>query len=157
DTMNNAFGPWSTAISTGADVQLSTFWIRRMAMLPALCESTPRTSRRLYLLIAVAAAALLTLPTLSWGPAAKSVTADDKTAAGQGDKKPGDPAATAKKPPEVEYLPRPTKDEQKILDAMVKPTTVEFIDLPLEDCITFLKEYHNINIWLDKGKLSDEG
>jgi hypothetical protein len=34
---------------------------------------------------------------------------------------------------------------------------VEFLDLPLEDCITFLKEYHNINIWLDRATLTDEG
>ena len=154
--MNTSFGPWSTAMSTGADVQLSTFWKRRMAMLPLLCESAPRTSRRLFLLIAVAAVATIALPTLFWGPAAKLVTADDKAAAGQGDKKAGDPA-TAKKPPEVEFLPRPSKDEQKILDALAKPTTVEFLDLPLEDCVTFLKEYHSINVWLDKGKLSDEG
>jgi hypothetical protein len=155
--MNNSFGPWSTAMNTGADVQLSTFWKRRMAMLPVLCESAPRTSRRVMLLIVVPAAATIALPTLFWGPAIKALTADDKAAAGQGDKKPGDPAATAKKPPDVEYLPRPSKDEQKILDALAKPTTVEFLDLPLEDGITFLKEYHNINVWLDKGKLSDEG
>jgi hypothetical protein len=158
--MNTSFGPWTTAMNTGADVQLSTFWKRRMAMLPVLCESAPRTSRRLYLLLAVAAAATIALPTLSWGPAAKLVTADDKAAAGQGDKKAGDPAGATKTsatPSMVEYLPRPSKDEQKILDALSKPTTVEFLDLPLEDCLTFLKEYHNINVWLDKGKLTDEG
>ena len=38
-----------------------------------------------------------------------------------------------------------------------QPTTVEFLDLPLEDAITFLKEYHNINIYIDKPTLTDEG
>ena len=158
--MNNCFGPWSTAMNTGADVQLSTFWRRRMMMLPELSRSATRTSRRALLLIAVAAAAMLALPTLHWGPAAKSVTADDKVAAGQGDKKSGDPATEKKTPqttPIVEYLPRPTKVEQKILDALAKPTTVEFLDLPLEDCITFLALSHEINIWLDKATLADEG
>jgi hypothetical protein len=47
--------------------------------------------------------------------------------------------------------------EARILKTLGKPTTVEFIDLPLEDCITFLKEYHNVNIWLHKTALTDEG
>src|SRR5262249_40128852 len=33
--------------------------------------------------------------------------------------------------------------EARIIRTLAKPTTVEFLDLPLEDCITFLKEYHN--------------
>src|SRR5262245_33476581 len=89
-----------------------------------------RSSRRALLVIAMAATASLALPTLSWRPATKVVTADDKAAAGQNEKKPGDPAAIAKKSPDVEYSPRPTKDEQKILDALTRPTTVEFLDLP---------------------------
>src|SRR5258708_15448357 len=36
--------------------------------------------------------------------------------------------------------------ESRILDTLGKPTTVEFLDLPLEDAITFLKEFHSINI-----------
>jgi hypothetical protein len=47
--------------------------------------------------------------------------------------------------------------EAKIAKALDSPTTVEFLDLPLEDCLTFLKEYHGINIWLDKSTLTDEG
>jgi hypothetical protein len=47
--------------------------------------------------------------------------------------------------------------ESRILDALGKPTTVEFLDLPLEDALTFLKEYHNISVWVDKRALSDEG
>src|SRR6266446_6245701 len=47
-------------------------------------------------------------------------------------------------------LVRYNPTEEKIRRTLSKPTTVEFLDLPLEDCITFLKEYHNINIWLDK-------
>jgi len=54
-------------------------------------------------------------------------------------------------------LVRYNPTEEKIRSALSKPTTVEFLDLPLEDCITFLKEYHNINIWLDRTTLTDEG
>jgi hypothetical protein len=54
-------------------------------------------------------------------------------------------------------LVRYNPTEEKIRRTLSKPTTVEFLDLPLEDCITFLKEYHNINIWLDKPTLTDEG
>jgi hypothetical protein len=54
-------------------------------------------------------------------------------------------------------LVRYNPTEEKIRSALSKPTTVEFLDLPLEDCITFLKEYHNINIWIDRATLTDEG
>jgi hypothetical protein len=47
--------------------------------------------------------------------------------------------------------------ESRILESLGKPTTVEFLDLPLEDAITFLKEYHSINIYIDKSTLTDEG
>ncbi len=39
-------------------------------------------------------------------------------------------------------LTRYNPTEEKIRATLPKPTTVEFLDLPLEDCITFLKEYH---------------
>ena len=54
-------------------------------------------------------------------------------------------------------LVRYNPTEERIRRTLSRPTTVEFLDLPLEDCITFLKEYHNINIWLDKATLADEG
>jgi hypothetical protein len=48
-------------------------------------------------------------------------------------------------------------EEARIVRTLAKPTTVEFLDLPLEDCLTFLKEYHNVNVWLDKVSLTDAG
>jgi hypothetical protein len=167
--MNESFGPWSTAINAGSDLQLSTFWIRRMTMLPALNQTASRASRRALMLLAVAAAATLALPTLKWAPAPKPAAADDKgsaaqnekndkgSSAAQSEKKSAEPATAPRTPPMVEYLPRPSKDEQKILASLSKPTTVEFVDLPLEDCITFLAVYHDLNVWLDKGTLADEG
>ena len=54
-------------------------------------------------------------------------------------------------------LARYNKTEEKVRRVLDQPTTVEFLDLPLEDAITFLKEYHNINIYIDKATLADEG
>ncbi len=53
-------------------------------------------------------------------------------------------------------LTRYNPTEEKIRGTLSKPTTVEFLDLPLEDCITFLKEYHEINILIDKPTLLEE-
>jgi len=64
---------------------------------------------------------------------------------------------TAIEPPAIEYFPQPTKQDAKIIRALDKPTNVAFLDLALEDCITYLKYYHNINIWLDKQALADQG
>jgi hypothetical protein len=47
--------------------------------------------------------------------------------------------------------------EAQIIRTLAKPTTVEFLDLPLEDCITFIKEYHKLNIWIHKSAMADEG
>src|SRR5207247_2311881 len=47
--------------------------------------------------------------------------------------------------------------EEKIRKSLDKPTDVSFEDLPLEDAIKFIHEYHSINIWLDKQTLTDEG
>ena len=51
----------------------------------------------------------------------------------------------------------PSIAEQKIARALDKPTTVDFKDKPLEDCLTFLHEYHDVNIVVDKKTLSEEG
>src|SRR5579863_8532705 len=47
--------------------------------------------------------------------------------------------------------------EAAIIEALTKPTTVEFLELPLEDCLSFLKEYHKLNIWIDRHAVTDEG
>ena len=43
---NHPFGPWATAPSAPGEARLSTFWSRRMAMLPQLGGSRPSLSRR---------------------------------------------------------------------------------------------------------------
>ena len=53
---DNPFGPWTTALSPMTGAKLSTYWVRRLNMLPNLCQSSPILSRRgLYGLLALAA------------------------------------------------------------------------------------------------------
>ncbi len=80
--MNRSFGPWSTAISTGANPELNTFWKRRLAMLPLLGQTASRASRRTLLLLAVLAAGALAIPTLKW---AGQVPVGDAVVKGAGD------------------------------------------------------------------------
>ncbi len=53
--------------------------------------------------------------------------------------------------------PQRVPAEEKIIKAFDLPTTVEFNDLPLEDCLTYLEKFHSLNLYLDKQSLSDEG
>jgi len=94
--------------------------------------------------------------------AAEPLAADERVAAAEDDLSdlPGSakPAGAFRSDaPLIEYFPRPTKDEAKIIAALEKPTSLEFVDLSLEKCIEFLKEYHKINIWLDLQTLTKLG
>jgi hypothetical protein len=154
--MKSSFGPWSTAIGTGAPQQLNTFWKRRLAMLPALNQTASRTTRRMVLVVGFLAAIALALPTLKWvahGNSAGSLVVVAEA---------GEPESVGKAaaPVTVEFLPRPTKDEERILKALATPIDVEFLDLPLEDALSFMNEYPNLPklaLYIDKPTLTDEG
>ena len=45
--------------------------------------------------------------------------------------------------------------EKKINDALKSPTQLEFIETPLQDVIDYLKDYHGIEIQLDKKSLDE--
>lgn len=45
--------------------------------------------------------------------------------------------------------------EEQILQTLSKPTEVNFLELPLEDAVRILKEFHKINIWIDRHALAD--
>ena len=143
----------ATALA-GASPQLNTFWKRRLNMLPSLSQAANCATRSMWVFLGVLSVVVLALPTLEVAAEPEeAVTFADAEASAK-------PARTSKEERTsefVEYLPRPTKFEEKTLLLFEKPTTVEFLDLPLEDCVTFLKEYHNINIWLDRATLCDEG
>jgi hypothetical protein len=52
-------------------------------------------------------------------------------------------------------LPAPvwSRDEQWAYRKLTQPTTVDFLDLPLEDGMTFLKEYHDFPIQFDEAAI----
>ncbi len=60
--MKISFGPWTTAIHSGANPQLSTFWKRRMIMLPILAENRPSLRPRHLLALAMLSALLMIFP-----------------------------------------------------------------------------------------------
>lgn len=47
--------------------------------------------------------------------------------------------------------------EEIIEQTLTKPTEVNFAELPLEEAIRYLKEYHDIDIWIDRAALLEAG
>jgi len=139
-------------------------------MLPSLSRTVSRIAGRTVLFVAVLGIAGLALPTLKWtthsplsAPAMAETGAEgsaeaEKNASGS---KPREEPAVGSKTREpasgVEFLPRPTRTEEKIVETLEKPTTCDFQELPLEEALTYLKDYHNINVWLDRNTFADEG
>src|SRR5436305_987248 len=76
--MRRSFGPWSTSLGEGSQPALSTFWRRRLSLLPAVRRSGPTVSRRELLRLGAAGAALAALPTLRLASALEPASlADD--------------------------------------------------------------------------------
>jgi hypothetical protein len=172
--MNRSFGPWSTAIGTGAHPELNTFWKRRLAMLPMLGQTASRVSRRVVLLLGLLAVAALAVPTLRWtghnpfgtpvaqgagDPGGTSGGSTAAPAAPRGARPDGD--ASDPKSKVAEYLPRPTTEEERILAILERPLTVEFRDFTLEDCLQFISDFISeqgkLNLYVEKDALTDEG
>jgi len=151
-------------------------------MLRSLNRTALRPSRRALIALAVLGLAALSFPTVrlvallsGTSPVAKAaeqekialeaVAAFDAAVAlaQAGDQQPaGEPEDGSREevrrlgaPPE--YLPQPSTIEEKILLTFGKPTTVDFNETALEDAINFIKDYHDINIWIDKSVLADQG
>jgi Tol biopolymer transport system component len=62
--MKQNFGPWSTAINTGNNPQLSTFWRRRLTMLASIKDVRTTITRRTALLLVAGACLIATCPTI---------------------------------------------------------------------------------------------
>jgi hypothetical protein len=88
-------------------------------------------------------------------PVDEPAPAEDELSHDQGSGKPA--RASNNAAPLIEYFPRPTKADTKVIEALDQPTRIEFLDLPLEDALGFLKDFHKINLWLDRVTLTDEG
>ena len=55
-----------------------------------------------------------------------------------------------------EFLPRPSKNEQQIVDALGKPTEVAFRDNDLAGALSYLAELHQIEIWVDRVRVNSD-
>ena len=146
-------GPWATALDTGPDARLNTFWQRRMAML-AMLNGNPRVSWRLYVFVAAGALAVLALP-LVYFSRGTSVQADDVKQA----KEPATSAGSDDKEPTVEFLPPLSKSEERILEALDKPVDLQFVETPLNEVIDYLNDASDakIEIEFDTKALEDGG
>ncbi len=141
-------------------------------MLPSLSRSGPGISRRIALSLCLLGAAVFSLPNLKLG--AEPPPTDPRGVAHAGANEPDESDAkagsaqdsersTAALPRQTdssptEYFPRPTKEEEKIIKALETPIDVEFADLPLEDCLTFIAEHPNFSrfsMQLDRATLAD--
>jgi len=63
----------------------------------------------------------------------------------------------AKKTPAAPQPQRPASSNERVREALHHPTRIEFVDTPLQDAISFLKDYHQIEIQLDNRALEDAG
>jgi hypothetical protein len=134
--MSGNFGPWATTLDVGSGARLSTFWQRRMAMLATLKNTKARVSWTVGILIALAALAALTLPSV-YLSSTRGVMADDA------------------KPPETEFFPPPTDSEKKILAALDVHTKMDFHESPLGNVVAYLADLHGIPIKLHNKALED--
>ncbi len=171
--MNSSFGPWSTAINTGAKQELNTFWKRRLAMLPTLSQSGTRATRRTLVILAVLGIGALALPTLKRGTHAQTVVLTDSAdeperaiessrpeSAGERRDKPANDTKSGNAAPLVEYLPRPTKAEERILEALAMPVDIVFRGKPLEECLQTINDYPGLpkfQTYIERTTLADEG
>jgi hypothetical protein len=86
-------------------------------------------------------------------PAEKSGRSTSAASAGRAD------ADSFAKPPRTEpkvpFRPPLSANEKKVEATLRKPTQMEFVETPLEDVFNFLKQYHGIDIQLDKKALDE--
>lgn len=122
-------------------------------MLGSMQTVSPAPRRGGWLLAAAAAIGLLSVPLVNFTEPLQAL-ADDPTGA--------KPTATSearklKAPPEKEFLPALTAAEQAILDALEKPTQVDFHQTSLQDIVDVLKDEHLIEIQLDSKAIAEYG
>jgi len=118
------------------------------------CRNLKRTGRWQRIAAWFVAPAVLGILALAPPGAGSAVLADDELPGESIPEKPGGSNLIA---PAIEYLPRPTKREAKISEALERVIRIDFVDLPFEDAIDFLRDGQKIPIWLDKATLTDEG
>ncbi len=115
-------------------------------MLSTLNKTSSRLSWRASALLAAIAIGAFASPLVYLTRATLAQAAD---AAEESTARPGEPA--------VEYLPKLTPVEEKLLSALDSPTKMEFIETPLQDAVDYFKDHHGIEIQLDNNALEDAG
>lgn len=131
-------------------------------MLPALSQGGIRATRRALIVICALGIVGLALPTLRWvtrtrfaDPSGLFAAAADEASAGSSKEAVATQAARGDHRAigvEVEYLPRPSKVEESLQQAI----DVDFHELPLEECIAAIEKRAKILIHLDINALTEE-
>lgn len=67
------------------------------------------------------------------------------------------PSAKSTMPVRIEYLPRPSANEQAILDKLTQSVEVVFRDIELPAAMSYLKEMYGIEFWIDQTRIPEEG
>jgi hypothetical protein len=138
--MHAEFGPWTTAFSNRSGLQLSSFWKTRMALLETLVRVEPGCPRRAAVILAVAAVAMALVPLIDLQQAMLAPVHAGEFPGGT--LVPG---------------PKSTPVSEKAWRTLAKPTTVDFIDLPLADALRFVQEYHNVALRRDDAAITAAG
>jgi hypothetical protein len=55
------------------------------------------------------------------------------------------------------FFPRPTPPMERVEAALNEPCNVSFVDTPLSEALQFIKDFHAIEVWIDRAALQDEG
>jgi hypothetical protein len=145
--MASSFGPWATSMSTGNRVRLSTFWKRRMNMLPKIARLQPGSPSRGRWCLIVLSLALFALPTWfvdAQTPEAKTLPAQSQARSPQVD------------PPAVEFFPELSIKEQAIARKLDTPITFDFTDETLNGIQETIMDRHGFDIMFDKTNLEGE-
>ena len=135
-------------------------------MLPSLNQTASRAARRTWLFLVVAGVLAVSLPTAHTvtQPRVAGATVGSATAADLPQKRPADSVAERGREPSdqfktgntgvtVEYLPRPTKEDE----ALHEPLDFDAIEMPFEDCVKLFGQRAKINVVLDYVTLADDG
>ncbi|REK10541.1 MAG: hypothetical protein DWQ37_16235 [Planctomycetota bacterium] len=107
-----------------------------------------RAPRPMGLVMAAAGSLALSLTALS--PVSRCCAADKNEPVATNEH-----AADGRERPE--FFPAIPKSDQKILAVLEQPTKMDFVDMPLQDAITYLADYHGIAMQLDTPSLEDVG
>lgn len=57
----------------------------------------------------------------------------------------------------VEFLPKPSPAEERIIRALDEPISCDFVDMPLIDALEYFREIHAVQIVIDEMNLLEEG